>query len=163
MRVVADTGPLHYLILISQGDLLPRLFGAIVIPAVVRDELDQPETPSSVRRWITSHPSWLSVVPEPIARPDSALAALDRGEQAVIALAVTLRAELILMDDRAGVAASRSRGFAVTGTLGLLDRAARRGLVDLPTAFADLKATNFHARQELLDALLAAWKKDSGA
>jgi predicted nucleic acid-binding protein len=67
------------------------------------------------------------------------------------------------MDDRAGVAASRSRGFAVTGTLGLLDRAARRGLVDLATAFADLKATNFQTRQELLDSLLAAWKKDSGA
>jgi predicted nucleic acid-binding protein len=37
----------------------------------------------------------------------------------------------------------------------VLERAAQRGLTDLPTAFAALKATNFHVRQELLDALLA--------
>lgn len=50
------------------------------------------------------------------------------------------------MDDRAGVAEARSLGFAVTGTPGVLDRAARRGLLDLAAAFAALKATNFHSR-----------------
>ena len=158
MLVVADTGPLHYLILIGQVDLLQRLFGAITIPTAVRDELDQPGTPASVRMWIASPPTWLSVVSGPDANADAALAALDPGEQAVIALAVLL----VLMDDRVGVASARSRGLAVTGTLGLLDRGARRGLVDLTAAFADLQATNFHTRPALLDALVAAWKKDRG-
>ena len=62
---------------------------------------------------------------------------------------------LLLMDDRDGVAAARRRGFAVTGTLGLLDLAARKGLVDLAAAFTRLKATSFYYRQGLLDALLA--------
>jgi predicted nucleic acid-binding protein len=57
------------------------------------------------------------------------------------------------------VAAARARGLEVTGTLGLLDRAAQRGLIDLPTAFAALKATNFHVPQELLDALLARHRR----
>ena len=162
MLVVADTGPLHYLILVGQVDLLERLFGAITIPTAVRDELDRPGTPASVRMWIASPPPWLSVAPGPDANADAALAALDPGEQAVIALAVLLRAELVLMDDRAGVAAARARGLAVTGTLGLLDRGARRGLVDLAAAFAALQATNFHTRPALLDALVAAWKKDCG-
>jgi predicted nucleic acid-binding protein len=35
--VVADTGPLHYLVLIGQIDLLPRLFTAVTVPMVVRD------------------------------------------------------------------------------------------------------------------------------
>jgi hypothetical protein len=39
--------------------------------------------------------------------------------------------------------------------LGVLDLAARRGLIDLVQAFARLKATNFHYRQGLLEALLA--------
>lgn len=91
---------------------------------------------------------------------DAIPAALDDGERAAIALGVALSAELLLMDDRAGVAAARTRGLAVTGTLGLLDRAARRGLVDLVAAFDALKATNFHTRQALLDTLLAAWKND---
>ena len=86
------------------------------------------------------------------------MAPLDDGERAVIALAATLSADLLLMDDRAGVALARSLGFAVTGTLGLLARAAKRGLLDLSVAFEALKSTNFHAKQELLDALLASWR-----
>jgi len=43
----------------------------------------------------------------------------------------------------------------VTGTLGVLDLAARRGLIDLSKAFSRLKATSFHYRQGLLDILLA--------
>jgi predicted nucleic acid-binding protein len=43
----------------------------------------------------------------------------------------------------------------VTGTLGVLDLAAQRGLIDLAQAFTRLKATSFRYRQGLLDALLA--------
>jgi predicted nucleic acid-binding protein len=152
--VVADTGPLHYLVLIGHIDILPRLFGGVSVPSIVRDELNQPETPAAVRAWITAPPPWLSVMAMPAA-DDGDLAALDDGERAAIVLAARLRAELILMDDRAGVAAARARGFAVTGTLGLLDRAARRGLIDLAAAFAALRATSFHCKAELLEALLA--------
>ena len=37
--VVADTSPLNYLVLIEAIDLLPRLYGTIIIPAEVLDEL----------------------------------------------------------------------------------------------------------------------------
>lgn len=46
------------------------------------------------------------------------------------------------------------KGFAVTGTLGILGLAARRGLVDLADSFARLKRTNFRYRQEIMDELL---------
>jgi predicted nucleic acid-binding protein len=72
-----------------------------------------------------------------------------------IALADAIDADLILMDDRDGVTFARAQGFAVTGTLGVLDLAAQRGLIDLVQAFTRLKATTFHYRQGLLDALLA--------
>jgi len=67
---------------------------------------------------------------------------------------MALRADLILIDDRKGAAAARRKGFEITGTLGLLTRAAQRGLLDLAGALARLKRTNFHYRQELLDELL---------
>lgn len=160
MLVVADTGPLHYLVLIAQIDILPQLFGSVSVPMVAREELDRPLTPAPVREWIEAPPSWLSVLPEPPSDTDIALSALDDGERGAIALAAEIHADLLLMDDRAGVAAARARGLAVTGTLGLLDRAARRGLIDLAAAFAALQATSFHARPELLDGLLAAWRND---
>jgi len=54
---------------------------------------------------------------------------------------------------------ARWHGLATTGTLGVLDLAARRGLIDLAAAFDRLKATSFYYRQGLLDALLAQRRK----
>jgi predicted nucleic acid-binding protein len=161
VRAVADTGPLNYLVLIGRIDLVPQLFGSLSIPTAVRDELDDPITPAAVRQWIAAPPGWLSIMPAP-AGTDPALAALDVGERAAIALAAAIKADLLLMDDRAGVAVARAQGIEVTGTLGVLDRAARHGLVELPAALAALRATNFHIRQELLAALLAQHGKRDG-
>ncbi len=165
MRVVSDTGPLHYLVLIEQIDLLPRLFTTVVVPAVVCAELDHVETPPVVRAWIAAPPPWISVQPDrtPFDSDSMPLADLDDGEQAAIALAATLKADLILMDDRAGVAAARALGFAVTGTLGVLDLAARCGLIDLASAFVRLRSTSFRVRQALLDELLTRYEADRGA
>jgi predicted nucleic acid-binding protein len=154
--VVADTGPLNYLVQIDAIELLPTLFGNIIVPAAVRDELVHRLAPVAVRGWAERHPPWLEVKPNPDRASDIAsLPSLDEGERAAITLAGNIGADLILMDDRDAVAYARTRGFAVTGTLGVLDLAARRGLIDLVQAFAHLKATNFHYRQGLLEALLA--------
>lgn len=61
MIVVSNTSPLNYLVLISAVDLLPQLFGSIFIPPAVQDELSDPETPDSVRKWSTHPPAWLHV------------------------------------------------------------------------------------------------------
>ena len=84
--VVADTGPLHYLVLIGQVEILPRLFGGVSVPAIVRDELDRAATPAAVRAWVASPPPWLAVLPTPPGPADTdpaALAALDEGERAL--------------------------------------------------------------------------------
>ncbi len=80
-------------------------------------------------------------------------------ERTGMGYATAIKAGLVFMDDRAGVTAAREKGLRATGTLGVLDLAARRGLIDLAAAFARLKTTSFYYRQGLLDALLAARKK----
>lgn len=152
--VVADTGPLNYLVLIGQVAVLPALFETVFVPETVQAELSHPETPPPVRAWIAEPPPWLAIRPD-AAGWDVGLQALDDGERAAIILALALGADLILMDDRVGVAAARSKGFVVTGTLGLLDLAARRGLVDLADAFGRLRQTSFRCHPALLDAILA--------
>ena len=151
--VVADAGPLHYLVLIDAIDLLPRLFGKVVVPDPVRAELSRPRTPAPVRTWLASSPPWLEAGAVPVAQVPLS-PRLGQGERAAIALAHAIGATLILMDDRAGVATARSQGLEATGTLGVLARAASRSLVDLPQAVERLKATNFRYRPELLDAFL---------
>ena len=156
--VVADTSPIRYWVRIAQIDLLPRLFEKILLPSVVADELSHSSAPPVVQAWMQAPPVWAEVWPVP-AIDDPALNTLDPGEGAAIALALSLGADLILIDERKGAAAARSRGFEVLGTLGVLDLAAERGLVNLVDAIAALKRTNFRYRQELLDALL---RKHSG-
>jgi len=141
--------------------LLSKLFERVLAPQAVRDELANREAPAAVRAWIAQAPAWLDVQPDPDAgaSDDRAVPKLDRGERAVIALARGVRADLVLMEDRDGVTEARQQGLAATGTLGVLDLAARRGLVDLAAAFERLKATSFYYRQGLLDALLAQHSK----
>lgn len=154
--VVADTGPLNYLVLIGAIGVLPKLFDQVLAPQAVFDELTDRDTPPPTRAWVTQAPDWFTIHPDPAQTGhDETTAALDVGERAAIALAVALKADLVLMDDRDGVIVARAKGLAATGTLGVLDLAARRGLIDLAEAVARLKATSFYYRQGLIDALLA--------
>jgi predicted nucleic acid-binding protein len=153
--VVADATPLHYLILIGAIPLVPRLFEKIHVPIEVRDELICEATPSPVRTWMQQPPEWLEILPAPIVdSQDSSLAGLDPGERAAIVLAESIRADLLLIDDRAGAMLAQQRGLAVTGTLGVLDLASRAGLLHLQDAFARLQKTNFRYPPSLMEALL---------
>jgi predicted nucleic acid-binding protein len=63
--VVADTGPPHYLVLIDAIDVLPKLFGRVLIPETVAVELGHAATPAAVRAWIDAAPPWLERRPAP--------------------------------------------------------------------------------------------------
>jgi len=153
--VVADATPLHYLILIEAIEILPRVFEKIHVPTEVRKELTCEGTPPLVRTWMEQPPSWLEVVGTWDAHSeDSSLQGLDSGERAAIVLAESIGADLLLIDDRAGAILAQRRGFAVTGTLGVLDLASRTGLLHLRDAFARLQKTNFRYPPSLIEKLL---------
>jgi predicted nucleic acid-binding protein len=44
MIVVADTSPINYLVLIDQPELLHKLYGDVVLPPAVLDELSAKNT-----------------------------------------------------------------------------------------------------------------------
>ncbi len=69
---------------------------------------------------------------------------------AALGLAAEIHADLILIDDRRGVAVAFDMGIHVTGTLGLLARAANLGIIDLSDVFARIKRTNFRYRREIM-------------
>ena len=49
MIVVADTSPLNYLILLGCADVLPKLYGRVVVPLAVLVEMQHRDAPPVVR------------------------------------------------------------------------------------------------------------------
>jgi predicted nucleic acid-binding protein len=49
MIVIADTGPINYLVLIGEIDVLPALYERVVIPPSVHEELGRKRAPEAVR------------------------------------------------------------------------------------------------------------------
>jgi predicted nucleic acid-binding protein len=75
MIVIADTTPLHYLVLLNHADVLPELYGRVTVPEEVFRELQAAGTPAIVKQWIANRPDWLEVRRVPTT-PDLALAEL---------------------------------------------------------------------------------------
>jgi predicted nucleic acid-binding protein len=153
MIVVADTSPINYLILIDEINILTKMYGRVVIPHAVREELLRPSAPEMVRKWIGQSPTWLEVH-NPVNAPDGSLATLDAGERDAIMLAGELGADQLIVDDRQGRHEAEKRGIPVMGTLGVLREAAILVLLDLRTAVKRLEATSFHIAPDVVRRLL---------
>jgi predicted nucleic acid-binding protein len=152
MIVVADTSPLNYLVLIGDELLLPQLFGSVVVPPAVIQELTDTNAPERVRRWANQLPAWVRMESSPGGT--LRIGDLGRGETEGILLAQALGADLILIDDAAAREEAERRRLTVTGTLGVLRLAALRKLIHLPDVFARLSQTNFRVSPKLLEEML---------
>src|ERR1700733_9747964 len=106
MLVVADTSPFIGLLKIGQVDLLPRLYGSVVIPSEVGRELASEKRPAEVRAFIVSRPQWLSIRSPKSLEP---IPEIDAGECAAISLALELKADLLLIDEKTGREAANAR------------------------------------------------------
>lgn len=153
MTLISNTSPLYYLRLIECVEILPELFGQIYIPESVKDELSAEGASETVRYWIASPPAWLKIMPV-VATPDASLAGLHRGEQDAIVLGKQLSADLVILDEKAARYAAVKQGLAVTGLIGILDRAATVKLIEIPQVVARLAQTNFRIAPRLLKLLL---------
>jgi uncharacterized protein len=90
--VVSDTSPLHYLVECEAIEILPALFGEVLIPPTVHRELQHQRTPPRVRAWAQALPAWIKVqAPSTI---DLSLN-VDQGEREAICLAREIKAAAI--------------------------------------------------------------------
>ena len=91
MIVVADSGPLHYLILLEQtSNFSGASYGQVLVLEPVASELSAAGAPAVVREWITKPPTWVDVRPVPPDAVSMITDDLDFGERAAIALAETM-------------------------------------------------------------------------
>jgi predicted nucleic acid-binding protein len=152
MIVVADTTPLCHLAWIGADGVLAALFGEVHVPEMVMVELQAAGAPESVRAWANRPPVWLKIHPN-AAETDrlAEFTTIDAGERAALALALELSASLVVADDRAARSAAVELGFVITGTLSILERAARTQLLDFEESIVKLRATGFWVRETIIE------------
>ncbi|MGD0796482.1 MAG: hypothetical protein ABR910_02055 [Acidobacteriaceae bacterium] len=150
---MADTSPINYLILIDQIAVLEALYGRILIPHAVHEEMLSLKAPAAVRAWSKDPPLWLEIL-SPSTSLHPPVARLDRGETDAIALAEELNADWLLIDEAAGRDEATRRGLPTIGTLGILLEAHRAGLVDFRAATSQLLALGFRVKSSLMQLFL---------
>jgi predicted nucleic acid-binding protein len=149
--VIADTGPLNYLQLIECVDVLHSLYGQVILPGAVLEELRSSDAPEKVRMWSHNLPSWVTIK-SPLSLPPLDM---DRGEAEAIAIAEEMRpSALLLIDDRDAREEAIARSLPLIGTVGVLESAAAHGLIDLPIALNKLVQTSHRHSPELIKGAL---------
>lgn len=82
------------------------------------------------------------------------LGKLAPGEHKAILLAEQLKADLVILDDKAARRIAKERGLIVVGLLGILKDADENGLLDLKPTFERLREAGFWVAPSLLAQLL---------
>ena len=129
MIIVSDTSPIINLAIIGRLDILPAIFGQVILPQKVFEEItiqgaDMPGA-DEVRAA-----SWVEV--RNCTNTSLVLALqlqVDPGEAEAIALALETSAQLLLIDERMGRQLAKEFQLPIMGLLGVLKMAKERGLI----------------------------------
>jgi hypothetical protein len=129
--VVSNTTPLIVLADLGLLEVLPGLYGAIMIPETVLAEYSA----GGQERPRLEMADWLTVVA--VEPAPSLTIALDAGEAAAIALALACRARLVLLAERCGRRIAQQHGLTIAGSLGVLLAAKHASLIPAVRPFVD--------------------------
>jgi uncharacterized protein len=148
-HVVADASALIALGWVDQLEILPALFGRIIVPPAVVAE--------ATYRGSTL-PSWCHV--HALGRPITArvsAARLGPGETEVISLGLELEDAWLILDDAPARALARNLELHVLGTAAVLLEAKSAGLIPLVRPILDaLRARGFRLRKDIYEEVLQA-------
>jgi len=137
VSVVSNASALINLARIGRLSLLPSLYSEVLVPPAVWHEVvvEGAGRPGAEE---VSCASWIKQMP--VANQALVLALvqeLDAGEAEAIALALEVRAELLLMDEHLGRETATHLGLRCFGLIGTLIQAKRRGLIEAVRPYLD--------------------------
>lgn len=119
---IADTSPLQYLYQIDLLDLLPQLYGSVIIPQAVANELAAGAALQVSLPDLTSL-SWLQVRITNFNSVLEAIKGLGAGEKEAFSLALEIEDSLVIVDDGLARYYANKINLKCTETLGILLKA----------------------------------------
>jgi predicted nucleic acid-binding protein len=152
--VVSNTSPLLYLHQVGHLDLLRKLYDRISIPPAVEEEL-RVGAERGVAVPDVHALEWLDIQPLRDTTLLPVVTDLGPGEAEAIALALSSPGSLLILDDKLGRRIALLNRVTITGTLGVLVKARREGLlVSITPLIEALRRTTMHLPQELIETAL---------
>lgn len=127
--VIINHSPLVALWELGHLALLRALYTKVLMPEEVAEEFLRKEP--MTRETALDEATWLEVVQLAIPLDDSDYPELERGEAAVLALAAERGARLVIFDDLDARQYAQRLHLTVTGTVGILLEAKKKGLIDV--------------------------------
>lgn len=124
--VIVDTSPIQYLYQTKLLNLLPQLYGSVIIPQAVASELSAGAALQVFLPDITSL-SWLEVRTTKVNVTLQQINGLGVGEKEVLALASEIKDSLVIVDDGLARYYAKQLKLKLTGTLGILLKAKQSG------------------------------------
>ena len=115
-------------------------------------ELSHASAPVQISNWAANLPAWITVATTGLipGRFDG----LDFGERQALALALEIRADLVLLDDKVARRVALQELMNVKGTLGIVADAAKANLLDFVETVEQLQRTSMHLDQDIVDEVL---------
>jgi uncharacterized protein len=160
MIIVSDTTTVANLFAIEHFRLLPALFGQIILPEGVYEEL---RAPNGFPRETDEQIQALTVQVRTAQNKEavrSLMNSLDAGEAEAIILAEELHADTLIIDERKGRQIARERGLHTVGLLGIILQAKQQGMIrSVRPLLHELRAT---AGFYVSDALCKEILRESG-
>jgi len=126
-KIISNTTPILSLLKIDKLDLLKELYGIVIVPFAVYQEIEEGKE-KPYYQDLTSL-DWIEI--RNIKNPNSReyLIDLDDGEAEVLVLAKEIRADLVILDEIMGRRYAKRFEINLTGTIGILLKAKENGLV----------------------------------
>lgn len=143
-KVIVNSTPLIVLCGIGRLGILKDLYGKICIPPAVFREVTIKDDSACVQ--IRSAGTWICVEEiQDHSEKKMYKAKLHEGEVEVMILAQEQEADLVILDDNAAKKTARYLGLPVTGTLGVLVKAKRMGIIEeVRPLLAEMRKNGFY-------------------
>lgn len=152
--IVADSSPLISLAIIEQLALLPQLYQRILAPPAVWDEVTVQGVGLSSALAV-SQVDWLEIEVPDAASVEPLSILVDRGEAEAIALAKSIMGSTVLLDDAQARRVAESLQVPRIGTLGILRRAKKIGLIrEVKSYIRQLQTNGIYIRSSLVTIIL---------
>lgn len=129
-NLISNTSPIQYLYQTELLDLLPMLYGEVILPQAVVNELAEGGRLGVSLPDLTVLP-WVNIrQPGDLLILSNVADILGAGEQEAIALAVEIPDSLVILDDGLARRYAKTLGVQFTGTLGVILKGKQSGYLN---------------------------------